>query len=101
MTKRSIELTADQLATVIGHAHQGDLVEVLVETYRAFGYDLKDPDCPPFRAMDCEIPMQQWTAICGALQVGSDRFNRTRDPMVRVNYMLDWMNKGPSAKDEQ
>ena len=99
--KQLVELTPDQLATVIGYAHQGDLVGTLVATYKAFGYDLTSEECPHFRAMDCQLPMAQWTAICGALQAGSRETNRTRDPIRQVNLMLDWVNKGPSAQDEE
>jgi len=95
------ELSDETMATALDAASRGDLVATMKAVYAEFGIDLADPSSPAFRAMDYEIPMKQWTAICGALQAGSNLVNRDLDAMARVNFMLDWVNLGPSAHDPE
>lgn len=101
MSKQYITLSDKTMEEAFNYASVGDLVALFIVVYREFGYDLTSEDCPQFRAMDCEIPMEQWMHICSALQRGTNRFNVDRDPIAQVNYMLDWVNKGPSAHDSE
>jgi hypothetical protein len=63
-----------------------DHIEVLVETYRALGIDLRDENLEPFSPWDYKIPQEQWLAICGRM-----------NELNPVNGGLLFMNKGPSS----
>jgi hypothetical protein len=63
-----------------------DPVEIMVETYRALGVDLKDESLEPFSPWDYKIPQDQWLAICGRM-----------NELMPVKGGMFFMNKGPSS----
>lgn len=78
------------MAEVLEHARAGRFTNAMVAIYREFGHDLRDPDCEPFRVMDCAVPKEQWEAICNALM------EAPRDPLGKANLALSYVNYGPS-----
>lgn len=101
MTKQFKELSVGAMSEAVARAEQGDVVNTLLTVFQDLGVDLSDPAVESIKPWDYEIPMDQWTKICGAFQAGSRVVNRQRDPIAQVNLMLDWVNRGPSAHTEE
>lgn len=92
--KHRQRLTTDQLESILEIARTGRWVTVVLETFKILGVDLSDPDCGQVNPMHYAIPVEQWEAICAAL-------NRSGTSIGSVGRGLDWMNYGPSSYEDE
>ena len=91
LTRAQMEVICDAAGT--------DWVQAVVETFKALGVDLTDPDGPSIRPGDYQIPVDQWKAIAEACTATNEPADMARG-IAAVNHMLDWMNYGPGSYEE-
>lgn len=85
-----LSLTDEQLEHVCTVA-ETDWANAIVETFKLFGVDLTNDDCPQISPSDYTIPEHQWKAIAKCIGETSDT------PITKTNNMMNWVNLGPSA----
>jgi hypothetical protein len=90
-------LTDEQLATVVALAPH-EPIEAIVTVWRTICPEWETLAQGELRPWDYSLPHDQWTAIGSAL--AEYRHPSPLPGLAGVNLLLDWMNKGPSARDE-
>jgi len=95
MSKIEQRLTDEQMNAVEQATVESGWVGAVIETFGQLGVDLSSDDVGEVKPWDYAIPVDQWQQIGNWIvqhDPGSD--------IGRVNHLMDWMNKGPSAYEE-